>query len=127
MFKSRPSWGLGKNVSKTDWQTAAVMRYPVHVLGSSHFSLRIRLSFSKEVPQSAPNYALRTLGVARLERFYTCHHEAVPRICPGCRFGAVMLAIGLGAIWVVRWQTFYILRNQAEPEGSCCGCLNLLP
>jgi hypothetical protein len=29
----------------------------------------MRVSFSKEVPQSAHNYALRTLGVARLEAF----------------------------------------------------------
>jgi hypothetical protein len=77
----------------------------------------MRVSFSKEVPQSAHNYALRTLGVARLEAFTHPNMKLFPEFIQAVAFGAVMLAIGLGAIWVVRWQTFYILRNQAYPEG----------
>jgi hypothetical protein len=33
-------------------------------------------------------------------------------------FAAIMVLIGLGAIWIVRWQTYFLLRHQGEPRGS---------
>lgn len=50
-----------------------------------------------------------------------------PEFTRAVAFGVVILAISLSPIWVVRWQTFYILKNQVEPEGSSSECLNLLP
>jgi hypothetical protein len=33
-------------------------------------------------------------------------------------FAVIMILIGLGAIWIVRWQTYFILRNQGtSPDG----------
>jgi hypothetical protein len=34
-------------------------------------------------------------------------------------FAVIMVLIGLGAIWIVRWQTYFLLRHQSEsPDGS---------
>lgn len=33
-------------------------------------------------------------------------------------FAAIMVLIGLGAIWIVRWQTYFLLHHQGEPRGS---------
>jgi hypothetical protein len=30
-------------------------------------------------------------------------------------FAVIMVLIGLGAIWIVRWQTYFLLRHQGEP------------
>ena len=40
----------------------------------------------------------------------------------GTVFAAVMVLIGLGAIWIVRWQTYFLLRHQgtSSDEGSVC-------
>jgi hypothetical protein len=39
-------------------------------------------------------------------------------------FAVVMVLIGLGAIWIVRWQTYFLLRHQGEsPDGSSYVCL----
>jgi hypothetical protein len=32
----------------------------------------------------------------------------------GTIFAAVMVLIGLGAIWIVRWQTYFLLRHQGK-------------
>jgi hypothetical protein len=29
-------------------------------------------------------------------------------------FAVIMVLIGLGAIWIVRWQTYFLLRHQGE-------------
>jgi hypothetical protein len=31
----------------------------------------------------------------------------------GTVFAAIMVMIGLGAIWIVRWQTYFLLRHQS--------------
>ena len=34
-------------------------------------------------------------------------------------FAVIMVLIGLGAIWIVRWQTYFLLRHQGKlPDGS---------
>jgi hypothetical protein len=38
-------------------------------------------------------------------------------------FAAIMVLIGLGAIWIVRWQTYFLLRHQGESRGSLPLCL----
>jgi hypothetical protein len=32
----------------------------------------------------------------------------------GTVFAAVMVLIGLGAIWIVRWQTYFLLHHQGK-------------
>jgi hypothetical protein len=34
-------------------------------------------------------------------------------------FAVIMVLIGFGTIWIVRWQTYFLLRHQGEPpDGS---------
>jgi hypothetical protein len=35
----------------------------------------------------------------------------------GTVFAAVMVIIGLGAIWIVRWQTYFLLNHQSMSPG----------
>jgi hypothetical protein len=34
----------------------------------------------------------------------------------GIAFGVIMVVIGLAAIWIVRWQTYVLLRNEGMPS-----------
>ena len=38
-----------------------------------------------------------------------------PEFKSGIAFGIVMVIIGLVAIWIVRWQTYFLVRNEGVP------------
>jgi hypothetical protein len=38
----------------------------------------------------------------------------------GIAFGVVMVVIGLVAIWIVRWQTYFLLRNEGTLSPLLC-------
>jgi hypothetical protein len=38
-----------------------------------------------------------------------------PELTSGIAFGIVMVIIGLVAIWIVRWQTYFLIRNEGAP------------
>jgi hypothetical protein len=34
-----------------------------------------------------------------------------PELKSGIAFGIIMVLIGLAAVWIVRWQTYFLLQN----------------
>jgi hypothetical protein len=108
-------------------------QHTLHTACVVGFDERIGIYFLKAARQVAPIFPvlLSLASLLRLSRTrHTCLGYSFYRIKPnslhmsvsaefitGTVFAAVMVLIGLGAIWIVRWQTYFLLHHQGRSPG----------
>jgi hypothetical protein len=76
--------------------------------GSSHFTSCFFRAALDCLPESN-FYAFE----CRYESHHVCTMGLSAEFITGTVFAAVMVIIGLGAIWIVRWQTYFLLNHQS--------------